>query len=124
MVMEAAVSRKPVAKPYSTPSHSALENGVSDDDSARTAPTKTANPIITQLTGRISRTKPLVFPMTIRTLFKEALVSTQLIKFSIRMPKNGVALSSGARLLRLPTFKKQIAKAGFPTRNNWKFNAL
>jgi ABC-type siderophore export system fused ATPase/permease subunit len=50
-------------------------------------PTNTAKPIIAQLIGRISRTKPLAFPMSLEPCFKEALLLTQLIKFSSKARK-------------------------------------
>ena len=55
----AAQSVKPVTKPYAIFSQSPPANA----GLARTAPTKTAKPIIKQLTGRISRMMPLAFPI-------------------------------------------------------------
>jgi hypothetical protein len=64
MTMAAAQNVKPVRKPERIKSQLKLASwGL-----ARTAPTRTAKPIITQLTGRIKRTKPPSLFMHILTV--------------------------------------------------------
>jgi hypothetical protein len=65
--MDAAVSMKPVRKPYRMPSQLKLENW----GYARTAPTKTAKPIIAQLIGRISLTKPPTLLIEVKPLLEK-----------------------------------------------------